>query len=126
MEANVYLKKQEGVQDVAGFLEHCDSLGLRSCWGDMKMDDCCTTCSARTFLQPQLNKAVRVAEKEKINPKDHILVQCRVFDVNWQFKDNTGSRQFIEGTSLPSLQFPSDHGIVGATFEPAATLSTPA
>jgi len=119
MDANVYLKKDKDTQDVDGFLTHCKSLGLKSCWpSTVEMKDCCTTCSARTFLQPQLNKAVRAADKVKVNPKDHILVQDGAFNVLSWFKDNTGERRFIEGECLPSLRFPSDHGIVGAIFEP--------
>merc|ERR1712070_740579 len=83
MDANVYLEKREGMQDVAGFLECCASLGLRSCWPENKsMAECCTTCHARTYLQPQLNKAVRSVEKitkGDLSPKDHILVQSDAF-----------------------------------------------
>lgn len=120
MDANVYLEKQKGMQNAAEFLDGCRSLGLRSCWRESaNLSECCTTCHARTYLQPQLNKAVRSAEKLSkgdVNPKDHILVQSDVFDVDSCFKDNTGARSFIEKECFPSLSFPSDHAVVAAVF----------
>ena len=47
-----------------------------------------TTFNARTYLQPQLNKAVRMAERASSdmtdkNPKDHILFRDpALFDLN--------------------------------------------
>ena len=31
-------------------------------------------------------------------------------------KDNTGRRQYVEEMLFPTLDFPSDHGIVAATL----------
>jgi hypothetical protein len=31
-------------------------------------------------------------------------------------RDNTGSREFFDGTVLPSIAFPSDHAVVSALF----------
>lgn len=123
LDANTYLEAPKGMQSVEDFLDHCGRLGLRSCWPDGEpMDACCTTCISRTYLQPQLNKAVRGIERIKkadLSPKDHILVQSSVFDVVACHKDNTGERRYIEGECFPSLQFPSDHGVVAAVFGPA-------
>lgn len=88
----------------------------------MTMADCCTTCNARTFLQPQLNKAIKKADKLSkgdVNPKDHILVQRSAFDVASCIKDNTGERRYVEKECFPSLAFPSDHGVVAAVFKSA-------
>jgi len=122
MDANVYLKKKEGWQDVDDFLSHASSLGLRSCWPTGEdLSRCCTTCHARTFLQPQLNKGVRSKDKlvlGDISPKDHILVQQDTMDVLECHKDNTGMRLYLEQECFPSLYFPSDHAIVSAVFQP--------
>merc|ERR1711879_451042 len=100
------------------------SNGLRSCWPESAdMSECCTTCHARTFLQPQLNKAVRSSEmlsKGDVNPKDHILVQADAYDVVSCIKDNTGENSFVEKQVFPSLHFPSDHAIVAAIFQSKA------
>ncbi len=36
--------------------------GMGSCWGDEEYVTAWTTCMARTFLQPQLHKAVGLAD----------------------------------------------------------------
>jgi hypothetical protein len=122
MDANTYLKAKEGCQSVDDFLTHCESLGLRSCWHGHAQDACFTCCNARTYLQPQLNKAIRQAEKMKkgdLNPKDHILFQSSSYDVVAVHKDNTGERRYIEEMSFPTLRFPSDHAIVSVVLKPA-------
>jgi hypothetical protein len=125
LDANTYLEAKEGSQCVNDFLTHCREFGIRTCWPEgAQMDAYCTTCISRTYLQPQLNKAVRQVEKVKkadLSPKDHILVQSSVFDVVSCYKDNTGERRYIEGEVFPSLSFPSDHGIVCATLGPASS-----
>jgi len=123
LDANTYLDAKCGMQEVSDFLAHCGRFGLRSCWPEGEpLDSFCTTCISRTYLQPQLNKAVRGADRIKkadVNPKDHILVQNSVFDVISCHKDNTGDRRYMEGECFPSLTFPSDHGIVWAILGPA-------
>lgn len=64
--------------------------GLTSCWGNSPdPKQILTTFNARTFLQPQLNKAVRMSEKESkgdVNPKVHPPSHQRVNvldDVSW-------------------------------------------
>ena len=80
-----------------------------------------TTLNARTFLQPQLNKAVKYAERatSKLtdhNPKDFILFSAGVIEgVGACVRDNTGRKEFIEGMDIPSLTFPSDHAVVSCT-----------
>lgn len=121
LDANTYLHKKEGVQDVEDFLAHCKTEGLVSCWPEgTPMEKCFTTCIARTFLQPQLNKAVKSVDKltAGTEPKDHILVSGSVFAVDSCYKDNTGQREYKEDTCFPSLRFPSDHGLVSVVLKP--------
>jgi len=127
LDANTYLKKEEGWQGVDDFVAHCSSLGFRSCWPeDKSMGECCTTCHARTFLQTQFNKAIRRADlltKGDVSPKDHILISSGDFDVTACSKDNTGCRLYLEQTPFPSLDFPSDHAVVSCVLAPR-TLAT--
>ena len=78
-----------------------------------------TTFNARTYLQPQLNKAVAFADKDTSplvdrNPKDFVLWYRERFALVRTGKDNTGERKYTEGIVFPTLQFPSDHGITWA------------
>ena len=110
-------KKQLAVSDFAGFYR---SIGLTSCYGDKPDPDNFTTFHARTYLQPQLNKAVTYEErslKGDKNPKDHILFSKSDFDIIETTKDNTGRREYQEGMVFPTFDFPSDHGITSATFK---------
>jgi len=122
LDANTYLKKEEGWQSVEDFAAHCSDLGLRSCWPEEKsMADCCTTCHARTFLQTQFNKAIRKADlltKGDVSPKDHIVIRSGDFDVKACNKDNTGRLSYQEQTPFPSLDFPSDHAVVSVLLAP--------
>merc|ERR1712080_453676 len=101
--------------------------GLRSCFGgpiDAKMN---TTCSARTFLQPQMNKANAAATRTSggdVNPKDHIIYRAVNVSagpttqlIGSPSRDNTGTRCFMPDKTFPTLNFPSDHAIVSAEFE---------
>ena len=85
-------------------------MGLTSCWGDTPDPTQHTTYSARTFLQPQLNKAAKKDElvaKGDVNPKDFVLFYP--FDLQPTFvgKDNTGLCRFpahrheLAGPCLP-------------------------
>lgn len=122
MDANTYLQGNSTFYGVQDFLEVCKGLGLRSCFeGDMAK--CLTTCNARTFLQPQLNKACKSTaklEKSDVNPKDHIVFGLSCFEPIQVMKDNTGKGEYIEGMCFPSLSFPSDHGLVSAVLKPCA------
>lgn len=142
LDANTYPKHEAKWQGVDDFLEHCGSLGLQSCWRK-PMTECLTTCCARTFIQPQLNKAIRKADifsKGDISPKDHILIltpgdKDRLAAINCGqdnleaircSKDNTGNRSYKENTPFPSLSFPSDHAVVTAVLAPPKTKEAPA
>jgi hypothetical protein len=124
LDANTYEKAVPGrQQDVLDFGERYASHGLTSCWGDVPDPRNYTTYNARTYLQPQLNKACRRSEKREkgdVNPKDFILFPKSDFTVVETWKDNTGKRKYVEDVAFPTLQFPSDHGILATIIEPKA------
>jgi len=94
---------------------------LRHCWAGEDHSRWNTTFNARTYLQPQLNKAVRYDERHTskltdCNPKDFVVFLASAFELMTPAaKDNTGKGNFIEGMDFPSLAFPSDHAIVSCT-----------
>ena len=93
------------------------SKGYSSCWGDAPDPSNHTTFNARTFLQPQLQKATRWAEtatKGDCNLKDFVLFPSSELRCEAATKDNTGGTGFLENTCLPTMRFPSDHALVTA------------
>jgi hypothetical protein len=122
MDANTYENAKPGKQqDVMEFGRHYVSHGLTSCWGDVPNPKNYTTFNARTYLQPQLNKACKSDEKRKkgdVNPKDFILFPKRDFAVVQTWKDNTGQKKYTEDVAFPTLEFPSDHGILATVITP--------
>jgi hypothetical protein len=106
-------------QDVAGFAKFYTARGLNSCYGNNPNPKNYTTFHARTYLQPQLNKAIKYSEKDikgDKNPKDFILFDKSQFLVLSTTKDNTGDRNYVEGMVFPTLAFPSDHGITATAL----------
>jgi hypothetical protein len=124
MDANTYENGKPGKQqDVLDFGVDYVSHGLTSCWGDVPDPKNYTTYNARTFLQPQLNKACKSTQKREfgdVNPKDFILFPKKDFSVVQTWKDNTGKKKYIEDMAFPTLEFPSDHGILATIIEPKA------
>uniref|UniRef100_A0A6U6K6R3 Endonuclease/exonuclease/phosphatase domain-containing protein n=1 Tax=Odontella aurita TaxID=265563 RepID=A0A6U6K6R3_9STRA len=120
LDANTYERARPGKQaDVLRFGERYVSLGLSSCWGDAPQPSNYTTFNARTYLQPQLNKACKSADKRKggdVNPKDFILFNKDAYDVQNTWKDNTGEGTYVEDMAFPTLTFPSDHGILATVL----------
>eukprot|EP00638_Chattonella_subsalsa_P000691 CAMPEP_0117756736 /NCGR_PEP_ID=MMETSP0947-20121206/14276_1 /TAXON_ID=44440 /ORGANISM="Chattonella subsalsa, Strain CCMP2191" /LENGTH=520 /DNA_ID=CAMNT_0005576421 /DNA_START=133 /DNA_END=1695 /DNA_ORIENTATION=+ len=118
MDANTYEKGgvDKGLQDVTEFAQSFVGHGLTSCFGDTPNPSNYTTFNARTYLQPQLNKAVKKEDralKGDINPKDFILFYKSQFTFENTGKDNTGKKgEYIEDMVFPTLQFPSDHGVL--------------
>jgi hypothetical protein len=121
LDANTYENAIPGQQqDVLEWGKNYVSLGLSSCWGDVPQKTNYTTFNARTYLQPQLNKACKSTEKRlkgDVNPKDFIVFTNNDFKVLRTWKDNTGSRKYIEDMAFPTLTFPSDHGILATILE---------
>lgn len=119
LDANTYAEPESDQQGVTDFANFYVSKRLNSCYGRNPNPYNFTTFNARTHLQPQLNKAVAYAEKDKKgdkNPKDFILFFDSDYSVQHVTKDNTGERQYIENMVFPTLRFPSDHGITSATL----------
>jgi len=109
------------LDNVIKFSEECKSVGLRTVTGP-HYAAWTTTCKARTHLQPQTTKAVPMSMRlyDDCNPRDHILIDRKAFDVKKMLRDNTGKKDFIEAQNIPSMDFPSDHAIICATLEPRA------
>ena len=122
LDANTYEKGLPGeTQDVLEWATHYTSYGLTSCWGDTPNPKNYTTYNARTFLQPQLNKACRkdqACNKADINPKDFILFPKEDYEVIKTWKDNTGQKKYTENMAFPTMNFPSDHGILATVIGP--------
>ena len=117
LDANTYERvgPKKDKQDVGEFGEFYGSLGYTSCWGDVPDRTNYTTFNARTYLQTQLNKACKSSEKKEcgdVNPKDFILFNKNQWVVETTIKDNTGVREYRENVPFPSLDFPSDHGLL--------------
>lgn len=121
LDANTYDKFKPGKQqDVRQWGESYMAHGMSSCWGDVPQPGNYTTFNARTYLQPQLNKACKSTEKREkgdVNPKDFIVFKKNDFEVVKTWKDNTGERKYIEDMAFPTLAFPSDHGILATILE---------
>jgi hypothetical protein len=126
MDANTYEEGTPGKkQDVTEFGEFYRSKGLTSCWGDVPNPSNYTTFNARTYLQPQLNKACKSTQKRKygdVNPKDFILFGKNTFEAVETKKDNTGKKEYIEDMAFPTLDFPSDHGVLSTILKPVVVV----
>mmetsp|Transcript_17617 Transcript_17617/g.22899 ORF Transcript_17617/g.22899 Transcript_17617/m.22899 type:complete len:547 (+) Transcript_17617:59-1699(+) len=120
MDANTYDIPDPGnKQDVVGFAKFYNDQGLNSCYGHEPNPKNFTTFHARTYLQPQLNKAIKYSEKDikgDRNPKDFIIFKNHEFKSLNTMKDNTGHKEYIEGMVFPTLTFPSDHGITATSL----------
>ena len=121
LDANTYLKGKPGKQlGVDEFVKFYKELGYYSNFGDMPMSACLTTSIARTFLQPQLQKACKAADTKSLgdfNPKDHILFTASAFELVDAGKDNMGTKSYVEDMVVPTPSWPSDHGLVYADLK---------
>jgi len=110
MDANTYERESKSTAHVLEFEQMYTQHNLQSCWG--KVDPRrYTTFNARTYLQPQLNKAAKsneLAEKGDRNPKDFVLF-TEQFVLGRVWRDNTGKGEYVEEMVFPTLEFPSDH-----------------
>ena len=73
-----------------------------------------------------MNKACKKSDKRlngDVNPKDFILFGKGDFAVESTWKDNTGEKKYLENTAFPTMDFPSDHGILATIIKPIATES---
>lgn len=119
LDANTYNKPKIDEQGMVQFAEFFSSKKMTSCYGSSPNPRNFTTFNARTHLQPQLNKAVRLEEKDvkgDKNPKDFILFFSSDFSVVATEKDNTGKRNYVENMVFPTLSFPSDHAVTSTVL----------
>eukprot|EP00802_Teleaulax_amphioxeia_P005775 Tamp_05779.p1 GENE.Tamp_05779~~Tamp_05779.p1 ORF type:complete len:578 (+),score=107.65 Tamp_05779:81-1736(+) len=121
MDGNTYKKHSDSYQGVEDLQHMLVALGLSSIWGDTPDPLKPTTCNARTYLQPQLNKAVSKEEtftKGDVNLKDWIVFRKGEFaSINGTVvRDNQGTGHYTERMVFPTLDFPSDHAVVAATL----------
>lgn len=122
LDANTHETEKKGKnQGFASFVEAYTGLGMSSCWGVNPSAQTYTTFNARTYIQPQLNKAVKMedrATKGDRNPKDFILFYSTDYSASDTTRDNTGSNPPVYDNDMvfPTLSFPSDHGVVATTL----------
>ena len=120
LDANVYGAEAEGKYFVGDFAAHFGGLGLSDVYGRNPDPKTYTTFNARTYLQPQLNKAVKPEDKFTSplvdrNPKDHILFYEKDAKLAAPpTRDNTGRGFYDNDIMFPTLTFPSDHAITKA------------
>jgi hypothetical protein len=100
LDANTYENaKPKKQQDVMEWGVSYTNMGLTSCWGDVPQPSNYTTFNARTYLQPQLNKACKSTEKRAkgdVNPKDFIIFRKGDFEVMKTWKvSNTNSTCYL-------------------------------
>jgi endonuclease/exonuclease/phosphatase family metal-dependent hydrolase len=115
MDANTYEKPSKKTYHVLEFEKMYTQLGYKSHWGKVDPRQY-TTFNARTYLQPQLNKASKstdLAAQGDRNPKDFILF-TEHFALGRTYRDNTGKGEYNNNQVFPTLQFPSDHAAVAA------------
>ena len=120
LDANTHAIGTSNKQGVGEFASAFVLDGYSSCWGDQPNPLSATTFNARTYLQPQLQKAARTDEKVSKgdkNPKDFILFSRSMFTLQASHKDNTGEGKYIEDMVFPTLHFPSDHGLVSSKLK---------
>ena len=126
IDANTYQPGTKKLLPVQEFAAFCDEAGLSICWGSRPEELAaagCTTYNARTYLQPQLNKAVgraEVAGGEHRHLKDYLLCYASQGKFSNTLKDNTGKGpgHYEEDLIFPTLSFPSDHGSVSSQMTP--------
>eukprot|EP00308_Calcidiscus_leptoporus_P004270 CAMPEP_0119373422 /NCGR_PEP_ID=MMETSP1334-20130426/25636_1 /TAXON_ID=127549 /ORGANISM="Calcidiscus leptoporus, Strain RCC1130" /LENGTH=512 /DNA_ID=CAMNT_0007391203 /DNA_START=49 /DNA_END=1587 /DNA_ORIENTATION=+ len=127
MDANTHKVGSKKAQGFDEFVALFTQLGYASCWATSATGATNhTTFNARTYLQAQLQKAVRSADVHSAsssaavdkNPKDFVLFDCAAFSIEETLKDNTGCREFIDNICFPTLDFPSDHAVVKTVLLP--------
>jgi hypothetical protein len=135
-------KESDDVLYVNTLREKITQYKMSSCWGGEE-NWLPTTFHARTFIQPQLQKAAArdvvenmaglqgVLELNKpslqdtemnyelvdIHPKDVICCYSRDFIPKKTLRDNTGKFKFESGICFPTTEFPSDHAVVSCVLE---------
>ena len=129
LDANAHFQGKPGKKlGASEFLDFLRTVRLTSCFGEsvQASDLTHTTFNSRTILQPQLQKAVRLTERETSeltdrHPKDYILFTAGRLVPSDVGSDNTGSRDFVHDAPFPTMKFPSDHAVLRCTLNFPAT-----
>ena len=118
LDANTYQKPKAGKQaGVATFLEEVANHGYAASCGSST--EVRTTFCARTYLQPQLQKACKANEKKSkgdYNSKDYILFSSSSMAVSNYGAANTVTGAHDQEMVIPTLEWPSDHSLLHTTF----------
>ena len=139
LDANCHHDDNKGKRlSVESMYSSLASENLQNCWGDEHGLCPTTTCNARSFLQPQLNKAVFYKDKltsklVDMHPKDHLFVSSGRFKVNAEMSkrvndasssssssaegDAGATFRWVDDMPFPTLSFPSDHALVSFELE---------
>eukprot|EP00924_Labyrinthula_sp_SR-Ha-C_P000697 snap_masked-scaffold_7-processed-gene-1.9-mRNA-1 protein AED:0.07 eAED:0.07 QI:0/-1/0/1/-1/1/1/0/509 len=124
IDGNTYFKtkKKDQFLDLESFIDWFHGNGIESCYGYSKgpiaaqnIKNDVTTYNGRTYLQPQLNKAVgreEIVSKGDVNQKDFILFGSSFKLEESVVKDNTGKQSFVDDIAFPTMEFPSDHAVI--------------
>lgn len=125
LDANTYEKPSASASTayVLDFEQVYQSLGFKSCWGAVDPSKY-TTFNARTYLQPQFQKAAKSDElvaKGDRNPKDFMLFSGHLEAVE-TWRDNTGRGEYLENTVFPTLEFPSDHAALAVDLRLSSSI----
>lgn len=130
LDANAHFAGKPGKKLGADeFLAYVGDSGLATCYGSLGAAEIpASTYNARTFIQPQLNKAVRLADRETSpntdrNPKDFIIFRQGQLTAGEFGLDNSGARTYDPKSPIPGTNFPSDHCALWTTVE--TVTSTP-
>uniref|UniRef100_A0A7S1HN58 Phosphodiesterase n=1 Tax=Hemiselmis andersenii TaxID=464988 RepID=A0A7S1HN58_HEMAN len=107
LDANTHKQNSVNCQGIADFQQKFSEMGFASCWGPSPGVHTWTTRNARTYLQPQLQKAVGIsdaARKGEVNLKDWIIFYGNQMQAVDSARDNTGNREFAESMVFPTLK----------------------
>lgn len=118
LDANTTSKSTAEKYHVTEFAKLLDELGLSSNWGNATEGNY-TSYIGRSFLQPQLQKGIPFNDlitKGDRDLKDYILFKSDQFSRTKFWKDCSGSGQWLEGTIMPSINFPSDHAVLAVVL----------
>ena len=130
LDANTYSSVTDpAFHTVESFSAFLSDRQMVSLWGVSPTAGVRTAFSSRTYLQTQLNKAKPYSKRNSMshqNLKDWILAYGpQTARITGVARDNTGRREFVEATVLPSVEFPSDHASVRAVFHLRAAPAQP-
>ena len=122
MDANTYGKySKKNKQNLKDYIDVVVKEMKMTTWlGNVPNVQLHTTYNGRTFLQPQLNKAMTKEEVQyqgDRNLKDFILFDGNGWNCQNPIRDNTGKGEYVEEMVYPTTEWPSDHSAVSCVLE---------